>query len=302
MKNQNRLLICLLTGFLALFPSSLFAQSYSITLVASFDYPGAGNSTTPFGINRGGDIAGYFLNSSGATRGFIRFRDGSFSAPLVEPSDTGNFTRGAGINSVQTVVGDFFNVGDNSFHGYFLSGGVFTQFDFGGPFSTNVTGINDAGDFVGTFGNVTQPNQGFVNVGGTSTVITIPGATLSFAYGINNLDRAVGTYTDSASIVHGFLRDSSGALTAPLDFPGSTSTEFLGINDRGWIVGRYQVGDGLIHGLFLKLPNTFVSFDFPGAVETSLNGINNAGLISGRYTDGAGIRHGFVARVRRTAN
>ena len=85
----------------------------------------------------------------------------------MEPNDTANFTRGLGINSAQTVTGQFFNVADNVFHGFFLSGGVFAQFDFGPTFSTNVVGINDAGDFVGLLGNVTQPNQAFVNIGGT---------------------------------------------------------------------------------------------------------------------------------------
>lgn len=299
MKNRNRLFTCL-AGLVGLLPLSTFAQPLvSITVIATFDYPGTGNSTTPFGINQGGDIAGDFADPSGATRGFIRYRDGSFSAPIVDPNDTANFTRGLGINSAQTVTGDFFNVADNVFHGFFLSGGVFTQFDFGAGFSTNVVGISDAGDFVGLFGSVTQPNQAFVNIGGTSTVISVPGATTGEADGIDNFDRVVGVFSSDAVNFHGFLRQANGALTFPIDFPGSAQTLPRGINDRGWVVGRYINTDASVHGFFLKLPGTFVSFDYPGAIETSLNGINNAGLISGRYTDGAGIRHGFLARVRR---
>lgn len=174
--------------FLSLLTSLSFCASavaqVNISVVATFDYPGVGNSTTPFGINQGGDIAGDFLDSNGVNSGFIRFRDGSFSPPIVDPNDTGNFTRGLGINSAQTVVGDFFNTGDNSFHGFFFSGGGFTQFDFTANVSTNVIGINDAGDFVGLFGSITQLNQSFVNLGGVSTVINIPGAVSSEADGI----------------------------------------------------------------------------------------------------------------------
>ncbi len=302
MKNQNRLLICLLAGFLAFLPASLSAQTFSVTVVTTFDYPGTGNSTTPFGINQNGDIAGDFVDSSGVTRGFIRFRNGSFSGPLVEPNDTANFTRGLGINDAQTVTGDFFNTADNVFHGFFLIGGVFTQFDFGAGLSTNVTGLNDAGDFVGIFGSITQANQAFVSIGGTSTVISVPGAVTSEADGINRFDRVVGVSSSDAVNFHGFLREANGVILTPFDFPGAASTLFRGINDRSLVVGRYINGDGSVHGFLLKLPNNFVSFDFPGAVETSLNGINNSGFISGRYTDSAGIRHGFVARVSRTAN
>ncbi len=302
MNYLNRLLTCLLAGFFALLPVSLSAQAINVTVVTSFDYPGTGNSTTPFGINQNGDIAGDFLDLGGATRGFIRFRNGGFSAPLVAPNDTASFTRGLGINDAQTVTGDFFNTADNVFHGFFLTGDVFTQFDLGPGLSTNVTGLNDAGDFVGIFGSVTQANQAFVNIGGTSTAISIPGSVTSEADAINSSDRAVGVSSSDGVNFHGFIRDANGVITTPFDFPGAASTLFRGINDRGFVVGRYINPDSSVHGFALKLPNTYVSFDFPGAVETSLNGINNSGYISGRYTDGAGIRHGFVARVKRTGN
>ena len=137
MKHQNRLLAFLLAAFFALLPASLFAQG-SVRILFTFDYPGGGTSTSPFGINQGGDITGYYLDSAGVTRGFTRYRDGSFSAPIVEPNDTANFTQALGINSAQTVVGNFITSADNTDHGFFLSGGVFTQFDFGGPVSTNI--------------------------------------------------------------------------------------------------------------------------------------------------------------------
>ena len=301
MDHRTRLFFCLLAVLLGFLPASTFAQE-SVRVIVTFDYPGTGNSTTPFGINQGGDITGYYLDSAGVSRGFIRYRDGSFSAPIVDPNDTGNFTQSTGINSAQTVVGGFITSVDNSEHGFLLNGGVFTQFDFGGPVSTNVSGINDAGDFVGIFGSVTQSNQGFVNINGTTTVLNIPGATLSDISGINNLDRIVGGYFDAASVEHGVEIGSNGAVRAPLDFPGAVGTLFRGINDRGSVVGRYVNSDGSVHGLLFRLPNTFISFDYPGAVETSLNGINNAGYIAGRYTDAAGVRHGFLAKVGRAAN
>ena len=303
----RKLFFCVLLGFIGLIPVSVFAQPNSIHVITTFDYPGTGNSTTPFGINGNGDIAGrYDSGNPTVTRGFVRFRNGTFSPPLVAPNDTGKFTAGFGINNARVVGGESFTLATitspNTFHGFFWNNGVFTQFDFGGPFSTAVTGINDAGNFTGAFGSIVQPNKGFVNIGGTSTAIIVPGACDSFAYGINSSNRVVGIYRLSSSPTaanHGFIRSSNGTITNPVDFPGSTSTNLFGISNSGWIVGSYNDALGKTHGFLRKNATTYISFDFPGSAGTSLNGINNSGRISGRYTDSAGIRHGFIAQFRK---
>src|SRR5213078_5328372 len=62
------------------------ANSGSIEVIMTFDYPGTGIVTTsPQKINDRGDIVGEFIDSSGVVRGFVRFSDGSFSAPIVDP-------------------------------------------------------------------------------------------------------------------------------------------------------------------------------------------------------------------------
>ena len=84
------------------------ANSGSIEVITTFDYPGTGIVTTsPQKINERGDIVGEFIDSSGVVRGFVRFSDGSFSAPIVDPNDTVGFTEGRGINNSGTVVGDY---------------------------------------------------------------------------------------------------------------------------------------------------------------------------------------------------
>src|SRR5215468_875409 len=76
----------------------IFAQqapnSGSIEVITTFDYPGAGNSTLPQKINERGDIVGEFTDSNAVARGFVRFSDGSYSAPIVDPNDTVGFTEG----------------------------------------------------------------------------------------------------------------------------------------------------------------------------------------------------------------
>ena len=283
--------------FLALPAPNTLAQqpAVSIRILTTFDYPGVGNSTLPQKINDRGNVAGYFIDSGGVTRGFARTRNGTFSPPIVEPNDTGNLTQVRGINAANVLCGYFF---DTANHGFFLSGGTFTQFDVPDALSTFLLAINDAGDFAGDFDPPTGGRLAFVSIGGNITSFGVPGATMNSAFSINNSDEISGDYLDSGSITHGFFRDASGTLTFPIDPPGAAATFPFGINDRGMIVGRYTDGAGANHGFILRMPNSFVSFDYPGATFTSLNGINNQGIICGRYDDGSGILHGFIARVR----
>src|SRR5258708_16607944 len=64
------------------------AHSGSIEVITTFDYPGTGNLTLRQKINERGDAVGEFIDSNGVTRGFVRFRDGSFSDPIVDPNAT----------------------------------------------------------------------------------------------------------------------------------------------------------------------------------------------------------------------
>jgi hypothetical protein len=274
------------------------ASSGSIEVITTFDYPGAGNSTLPQKINERGDVVGEFIDSTGVVRGFVRFSDGSFSAPIVDPNDVVGFTEGRGINNRRTVVGDYATSDGNS-HGFFLSGGTFTTYDVPGATSAAVLGINNPGDFTGTFTDSSGNNPAFVSVGGTLTSFSVPAAVQTLAYMINDSKRlTVGYYVDASGILHGYYRDANGALHFPVDPTGSVQTILFGDNNRNWVVGRYADASGVIHGLFFVPPNNFFTFDFPGTIFTSLNGISSQGNICGRYEDASGIAHGFIARVR----
>jgi hypothetical protein len=275
------------------------ASSGSIEVITTFDYPGAGNLTLPQKINERGDVVGEFIDSSGVTRGFVRFSDGSFSDPIVDPNDTVGFTEGRGINNSRTVAGDYV-ISDGTLHSFFLSGGTFTEYDVPNTVQTNLLSINDAASFTGGF----DPDgsgifQGFISVDGTLTSFSVPGAAGTFAYEINNSEElTVGYYIDGV-ILHGYYRDSSGTLHFPIDPSGSTTTVLFGLNDRNWVVGRYADSGGATHGLFFIPPNQFSTFDYPGSTFTSLNGINDKGIICGRYV-ASGIAHGFLARITGT--
>jgi hypothetical protein len=291
---------------LFLFPlMGTFAQqapnSGSIEVITTFDYPGTGNLTLPQKINERGDIVGEFIDASGVTRGFVRFSDGSFSDPIVDPNDTVGFTEGRGINNPRTVAGDYV-ISDGTVHSFLLSGSTFTEYDVPGAAQSNLLSINDAGDLTGTF----DPDgsgvfQAFIDRGGSITSYSVPDAAATFAYEINNSKHlTVGYYIDASGVLHGQYRDANGALHFPIDPPGSVATILFGLNDRNWVVGRYADSSGVTHGLFFVPPNNFFTFDYPGSTFTSLNGISDLGFITGRYVDASGIAHGFIARVKGT--
>ncbi len=60
-------------------------------------------------------------------RSFIRYADGTFSEPIVEPSDTGNFTVAKNIDNLGRICGYYFD-GFDPYHPYRARGwrnGVF---------------------------------------------------------------------------------------------------------------------------------------------------------------------------------
>src|SRR5207249_7742606 len=151
MKISLRLFGCAV-GFAALAVTGALAQSpasFSFQLVTTFDYPGTGNQTRPQKINDLGDIAGIFVDTSAASRGFIRFSNGNFSPPIVDPNEGSNFTEGRGINNSRLVCGDYLDSA-GAFEGFFFQGPhTFTNYD-PDPTFTIVLGVNSVGDLSGS--------------------------------------------------------------------------------------------------------------------------------------------------------
>jgi len=301
MKILLRLVGCAV-GLAALGLTGVLAQSPaapSIQVVGVFEYPGPGNQTLPQKINSRGDAVGIFVDPSGVTRGFVKFRNGNFSGPIVDPNDAGNLTEARGINSTRLVCGDYLDSA-GAVEGFFLSDNMFTNYD-PEPTFTAVLGVNDAGDFAGSVIPTGGIQEAFLSIGGVMTDFVVTDATATLAYQLNATNQSCGYYIDSSGVTtHGFWRDSDGTINAPIDPVGSTSTILFGNNDNNQMVGRYTDAAGATHGILFSPPDLFVVFDFPGATFTSLNGINRRGQIIGRFIDPAtGIAHGILCRVMR---
>jgi uncharacterized membrane protein len=306
MKRQNllqRALACVIA--FAIVQVSLQAGSPTIVFITNFTIPEPGVDTVAHGINGDGTIVGSSDLDGGETnvQGFARFRNGDYSV-IIDPNEggQGHFTVATAINNFGLIAGYYFN--GHSDHSFFLSGDTYTDFALPGACHTQVTGLNDAGDFAG---RVYLPGSGgcgdfhiesFVSIGGNVTYFNVPGTIVSTdANGMNNLGQVVGSYDDENG-VHGFLRDADGTFTFPIDYPGAVATDLTGINDKGWMVGYYDDTEGNFHSVFLQSPTEFLVYDLG---STYFSGINNRGFICGLYYDGS-LQTGFLARVRRSSD
>jgi parallel beta-helix repeat protein len=294
---------------LASIPAAVIAESYQFTPI---DVQGA-TWTGPFGISSAGDLAGYFADGAdGRPRAFIWRAGASAPAQFIEPPDA-KITYGIGINRSGEVVG-WYQDQANRWHGFHYAAGKYATIDYPDPksFASLADGINDAGDIVGQYNSLGDPQQpfgrgmrGFLLSKGVFTSIEIPGAITTQSRGINSAGDVVGYFMDANQRVHGFLLKRGATQPLVIDYPGAFQTELTGINDHGAVAGRYKrTSDSSRsdwHG-FVRDPGgnfTPVDVEFPGVIVryTRVRGINNAGEISGDYFDNArNTTRGFRAR------
>lgn len=248
------------------------------------------NHTNASGINNSGVVVGTFVDSTDKSHGFY-YVGGSFTN-IDAPSAFVTFTHS--INDAGAIVGDYYSNGID--YSYIKNGGIFTTINFPSAFTGGIlSGISESGVLVGFYRDSGGEAHGIADTAGTFTEIDFPGATYTFANGINIVGTIVGGYGVSAtSYEQGFV-DVAGIFTT-VDFPGALITEVTGINDSGMIVGYYLTHQGNSfpeHG-FIENAGSFTTIDFPGAIGTVAYGINDGGTIVGSYDDTIGT-HGFLA-------
>src|SRR5215467_207329 len=167
--------------------------------------------------------------------------------------------------------------------------------------------------------------------GASYTTIDPPGATSTYATGINDHGLIAGWFHDQANETHGFVRAVDGSFTT-FDPKGFFPSSVSGINNKGWVVGTYQQytgfirkpnghvttflvdsnhamsttginahGDvcGFVHDIHTAAETGFVRTadgtltEFAPSGETEVLGINDSGAVAGYFADKAGA-HGFV--------
>ena len=240
--------------------SNSYTSQPPYTKFRGINYPGAqGTFVTSLSSNK--IIAGYVIdpNNLGGIWGFVRVN--ALWTLLEDPSE------GTNINAVTEILG--MNDSELAVGFYLNASGVKVPFELNVPNESftdlhpigvagdaEATAINGKGDITG-WATTSAGVKGFFLQAGTYYSFSYPGATGTYATGINWSDQIVGYYVDADGVRHGFL------LIGP---------------SKG---GGQQV---------------WQSVDVPGAVYgTVVNGINNHHDICGSYIEASGTQHGFVA-------
>ena len=135
-------------------------KSHRFSTVTYKADPGA--SLTATAINKRGDVAGFYVNTSGTTVGFIKIRGAFINLPVPGASST----MPLGVNDHDEVVGTY-TVGTGSsavMHGFtWKPGHGFTTVDDPhGIGTTTINGVNNAGDLVGFYVDAAGNTDGFL--------------------------------------------------------------------------------------------------------------------------------------------
>lgn len=248
------------------FPGAAYSQAYDIsdgnkTVVGftlydpgstphiSFTFKGTNYKTVNIpgsndngltGINRSGQMVGFYTDSSGNLHGFRD--DGGNVTSIDYPGAI--LTEALDINDSGLVVGFFIDTTD---HGYVYNGSKFTKIDYPGSIGTAAYGINSAGEIVGVWFDQSSNEHSFLLSGGTFTSLDYPGGHITQASGINDSGEIAGTYRDSNNGVHGFVY--SGGTWTTIDVAGAASTGLNRIKNNHELAGWFSDAMGETHGV-----------------------------------------------------
>jgi hypothetical protein len=313
MKGKNNRYVCMGLVLGSLFAGSLQAQTSYTTFPVPEAAPATSGSLSVDGINASGVITGYLYDTSGNEKGWMRDAEGNITL-LVDPLDTTTPTanRALGINDDGMIVGFFFDTAAGLYYGYFYSAGNYETYAVAGQPTGTDTGIGGIDNKKANFcGFVLPPPytvyQAFVSIHGAVTVFGVEGSSDTQCLAINDSGEAAGFYTDSANVLHGWVRSPSGTITT-INVPGASTatgtvpcggsaggTEVEGINDSGYVSGHYYDTSNNEHG-FVRAPNgKFTRLNVPGAAQTAGGGINSAGVVVGHWSDSSCNNSGYTA-------
>jgi uncharacterized membrane protein len=277
------------------------ALSSAAFIFTVYQVPGAYQIFDIGQINDLGQIVGDYRQNTGSFRsyGFVQTSGGAVapidviafaSATIRYPLYVSRFAT-TGINNAGTVVGHYtvlqlpssVTLGIRSF--IRDAAGNITIFDVPGSAGSMASGINDAGQIVGSYFTPDGGLHGFLRgPGGAVNSFDVPAAAYTSATGLNDFGQVVGVYSaPDYRVTHAFLRDPDGTI-ATIDVPGAVYTSPTGINDLGQIVGQSSTPSVPALSAFLRDPDgTFTQIAAPApAVRTSVWGINNRGQMVGR--------------------
>ena len=228
------------------------------------NFPGA-RQTQVTGLNDRGVTVGFWSTQNTASmtnNNFGFYSIGGRFVPVNFPTGTPAkppVDQLLGVNDQDVAVGFFTNAsGQNRGYTYNIKTRKFSRVQAPGAGlgpSLTAAGINNHGDVAGFYNKTASTVDAFLKLhSGRFITLAFPGAAMTQAFGVNDSDEVVGTYTTgsgNAAVTHGFIW--RGGSFASVDISGASSTTINGVNDEGDLAGFYTDAKGNTDGL-LALP------------------------------------------------
>ena len=237
------------------------------------------------GVNDYGTVVGFADFGKGASpqfKAFIHYSSGSTTYWVPSGATSSRFN---GRNDGGVTTGAYTDAA-KQVHPFLRKGSTMIPIstpNHGGP-----VGINKYNTVVGTYMDSNGKPHGFKRYSNGSTIhLNYPGATGTFANGINDGGGIVGFYDGTDGAEHGFIYHNS--AWAKLQLPNAPqSTELFGISNSGVVVGQGQA-----HA-YVYASGTAKEIAVPGSAQTEVRAIAPNGLIAGM----GDLTHGFMASCK----
>jgi hypothetical protein len=227
------------------------------TLHVSFsneNFPGSAQ-TQVVGLNNSNVTVGFWVDKQGANRGFYSMGGKTFQTaddPAMNAAKPA-IDQLLGVNDHNVAVGFYTDAKQNN-HGYSydITTRRYSQVMVAGDTNVTAASINNQGDIAGFANNAAGTTEGYLLFpNGRVVHLAIPGAASTQAFGVNDGDEVVGSYTvgkGKNAMTYGFTWSPGFGFQTVNDPNGVGSTTINGVNDRGQLVGFYTDSKGNTDG------------------------------------------------------
>lgn len=217
----------------------------------------------------------------------------------------GNLTTGRGINDHGDIVGAY-RVNPPR-HALLIRKGQYIPIAPDSILGINyseATNINNRGDITGQMLDENGFGHGFLVINGKVTILDVPGASETFALGINDSGLVAG-YWDLLDAnfnylaIYGFTWKDGQFINTQINFPGAAGSGLFGVNARGDLSGVWlpDFFSGIEHGFVC--PKSAPCFSYDGPIQGSVpftdgKEINAHGQVVGINIGDDGIGHSYL--------
>ncbi len=245
----NDTMVCDITDYLSLtfgtygtFDAQVYHGFFAVgeAYYSTIDFPNAVSSCV-YGANDSTQFVGEYKNILGPSHGYLGQISSTQDYTTLDVPGAQGGTYARGINADGLVVGyyDYQPLGLPRIRSFiYNSKQGYSTFAVPDILETRAWGINGRGQVVGYFYD--GSNHGFLYSKEQFTYLNYPGADNTFARGINNIGKIVGSYEIHGSS-HGFVFVEG--KYESFDIPGANQTWVMGINEAGKVVGTCLINN-----------------------------------------------------------